>query len=99
MYTSKVGRKKKSPDELMINLSAKVSPEFFREVETVAIENDRMMSYIGRKLLARGLAAYKRDGLLDEPEVFDEALERDIASMRAGGAIQIESMKIIGKAS
>lgn len=55
MYTSKVGRKKKSPDELMVNINTKVPPDVYKEVESIAAAQDRLISYVGRKLILRGL--------------------------------------------
>ena len=51
-----------------VKLPAKVSQEIKDELIAIAIKDDRKLSYIIQKLLLRGLAAYRRDGLLKEPD-------------------------------
>lgn len=78
-----VGRKKKSDSDLMVNFNIKVPPEFAAEVEALALHLDRRPSYLGRKFLARGLAAYRRDGLLDEPEEVPISQDAAVAELFA----------------
>lgn len=42
-------------------------PDVFQEIEAIAIREDRSRSKVLEKLILRGLAAYRRDGRLDEP--------------------------------
>jgi len=60
-------RPKKDIKTVRVTLSASVLPEIDSQVKVLAITNDRSNSWIVEKLILRGLAAYKRDGLLDEP--------------------------------
>ena len=39
---------------------------FFDEVENIVIDRNEVRADVVRRLLLRGLAAYRRDGLLDE---------------------------------
>lgn len=62
-----MGRPAKGPKEKLIEVPCKVAPDVEAEIARLAIETDRSHSQIARKLISRGLAAYKRDGSLDEP--------------------------------
>jgi len=72
-----MGRPRKPPGETLIELPCKVPPEVAEEIGHIARVTDRPRSQIARKLIARGLAAYRRDGKLDEPR---ERVEAGIAA-------------------
>ena len=66
-YKCAVGRQKKKPGEILVEVPCKVPEAVADMIEMLATNMDRSKSQIARKFLLRGLAAYKRDGLLDEP--------------------------------
>ena len=59
-------KKVKREDELLDTLGVKLSPEIIREIEEIGAEHDRPKSWVGRKLILRGLLAYKRDQRFEE---------------------------------
>jgi hypothetical protein len=61
-----VARPKKPESEVFENLSLRVAPDVAREVSSLATTYDRSLSWVARKLLLRGLAAFRRDGRFDE---------------------------------
>jgi SOS-response transcriptional repressor LexA len=62
-----MGRKpSKNPKSGTIGIAAPATVQ--SELKALAKELDRSSSYLGGKFLLRGWAAYKRDGLFDEPE-------------------------------
>lgn len=64
-----MGRPAKEPKEKLTEVPCKVSPEVAEEIAQIAGVMDRSRSQIARKLIYRGLAAYLRDGSLDEPAI------------------------------
>lgn len=66
-----VGRPKRPIESLMVDLPLKVLPDTAREIEELADSLERSKSFINRKLLLRGLAAYRRDGRLAEIDDVD----------------------------
>ena len=64
----KTGRPKKEPDEVRESVTAALLPEIVSMLEEIKDIEDRTRSYLVEKFIARGLAAYKRDGLLNEPK-------------------------------
>ena len=60
-------RPRKTEREKKQDISIKADPALVARVESLAAALDMPISLIGRKFVARGLAAYERDGLLDEP--------------------------------
>lgn len=62
-----MGRPKRPIESLMVDVPLKVLPETAKEIEALAIRLERSKSFISRKLVLRGLAAYLRDGSLDDP--------------------------------
>lgn len=66
-----VGRPKKKPSEMLVEVPCKVPSPVAKTIEELAVATDRSRSQIARKLITRGLAAYRRDGLLDDVEVPD----------------------------
>lgn len=62
-----MGRPTKAPKEKLIEHPCAVPPEVAEEIEQIALATDRSRSQIARKLVWRGLVAYRRDGSLDEP--------------------------------
>lgn len=62
-----MARPKKKPEETLENLACRVLPEVYAEIDAIAGNLDRPMSYIARKLVMRGLMEYRKDGLLDAP--------------------------------
>ncbi|MBL8186549.1 MAG: ribbon-helix-helix protein, CopG family [Acidobacteria bacterium] len=75
-----VGRPKKDRSEMLVEVPCKVPSATADVIEKLAIGTDRSRSQIARKLIARGLAAYRRDGLLDEPEESATSLRPDPAT-------------------
>lgn len=61
-----MGRPAKEPKEKLTEVPCKVSPEVEAEIGRIAQTTDRSRSQIARKLISRGLAAYYRDGSLEE---------------------------------
>ena len=64
-----MGRPKKEPGEILVEVPCKVPSAVADLITEAALATDRSRSQIARKLLIRGLAAYERDGLLDEVEI------------------------------
>ena len=62
------GRPKKEPDEVRESVTAAVLPEIVSMLDEIKFTEDRTRSYLIEKFLLRGIAAYKRDGLLNEPQ-------------------------------
>jgi hypothetical protein len=79
-----MGRPKKEPGEVLVEVPCKVPPAVADWIERMHSALDRSRSQLARKLLIRGIAAYLRDGKLDENEeeapllapfgIFDEGL-------------------------
>jgi hypothetical protein len=63
-----VGRPKKPKEIVMVDMPLKVLPETAREIEEIANRLERSKSFINRKLLLRGLEAYRRDKILFDLE-------------------------------
>jgi hypothetical protein len=63
-----MARPKKPESEVFENLTSRVAPAHAREISSLAATYDRSMSWVARKLLLRGLAAFRRDGSFDEDE-------------------------------
>ena len=63
-----MGRKRKPAEEVLVDVPLKLLPDVAAEVETIASRLERSKSFFSRKMFMRGLAAYKRDGLLDEQD-------------------------------
>lgn len=61
-------RPRKSEKEKKQDISIKADPSLVADVENIAVALDLPISLVGRKLIARGLAAYLRDGQLNEPD-------------------------------
>jgi hypothetical protein len=62
-----MGRPAKGAKEKLVEVPCKVAPEVAEEIALIA---ERMLghrSQVARLLISRGLAAYRRDGRLDEP--------------------------------
>lgn len=49
------------------NVATRVTAETAKELMTISGEHDRPMSWLLRKFIQRGMAAFYRDGLFDEP--------------------------------
>lgn len=49
-----------------VQANAAVLPEVYDQVEAIAIKEDRSRSKVLEKLIQRGLAAYRKDGKLDD---------------------------------
>lgn len=64
----KTGRPKKDPDEVRESVTAALLPEIVSTLEEIKNLEDRTRSYLVEKFIIRGIAAYKRDGLLNEPQ-------------------------------
>jgi hypothetical protein len=66
-YRMAMGRPKKGAKEKLVEVPCKVAPEVAEDIALIA---ERMLghrSQVARLLISRGLAAYRRDGRLDEP--------------------------------
>ncbi|MDQ3818396.1 MAG: hypothetical protein M3362_12075 [Acidobacteriota bacterium] len=60
-----------------VHVGTSLRLDVLMELEEIARERNLKLAKIVRHLALRGLAAYRRDGLLDEPvENFYEAVER-----------------------
>jgi hypothetical protein len=90
-YRVSMGRPAKEPKEKLTELPCKVSLEVAEEIARIAESLDRSRSQIARKLISRGLAAYMRDGSLDEPPVKKVATGRE---KHAGNPIPTESVSL-----
>ncbi len=55
-----------------VNVGTSLPHMVFDEVETIVVEQNEVRADVVRRLLLRGLEAYRRDGLLDEPCERDE---------------------------
>lgn len=62
-------------EETRVSVSAAVMPNIESEILAIAALEDRSKSKIVEKLLKRGIAAYNRDGSLDEPGESDGVVE------------------------
>jgi hypothetical protein len=71
-------------------LGIKVGESEKETLAEIALEHDRPLGYVGRELMLRGLAQYRRDGLLKEPPTPIERLKesRDKASTITGPVLQ-----------
>jgi len=63
-----MGRPAKEPKKKLVEVPCKVSPEVADLIADIADATDRPRGQITRKLVYRGLAAYMRDGSLEETE-------------------------------
>ena len=68
-----MGRPRKPEGESLVEVPCKVPPAVAEAIAEIARTTDRYRSQIARKMIARGLAAYRRDGKLDEPGESTEA--------------------------
>lgn len=59
-----MGRLKKDSSEVKTTLGVTVLPDVEAEVQAIASKEDRSKSWVGEKLLLRGLEAYREDGKL-----------------------------------
>ena len=50
-----------------VNVGTSLPHMVFDEVETIVVDQNEVRADVVRRLLLRGLEAYRRDGLLDEP--------------------------------
>ena len=50
-----------------VNVGTSLPHTVFDEVEAIVVDRNEVRADVVRRLLLRGLEAYKRDGLLDEP--------------------------------
>lgn len=90
------GRPKKDEAEKLVSVGLSISPQHEIELRELAKDKDRERGYITRAFYLRGLAAYKRDGLLHEPEqavgVFEgaeiEIVDADIFSDNFGEQLE-----------
>lgn len=57
-------RPKKDSSEVKMTLGVSVLPDVEAEIQAIASKEDRTKSWVGEKLLLRGLAAYREDGRL-----------------------------------
>jgi hypothetical protein len=55
-----------------VNVGTSLPHTVFDEVEAIVVERNEVRADVVRRLLLRGLEAYKRDGLLDEPSERDK---------------------------
>lgn len=60
-----MGRPKRPVEEVMVDVPLKVLPEIAEEIEGIARSLERSKSFISRKLLMRGLLAYRLDESLE----------------------------------
>jgi len=56
-----------------VNVGTSLPHMVFDEVETIVIDRNEVRADVVRRLLLRGLEAYRRDGLLDEPGMMLES--------------------------
>lgn len=59
----------------MTNLNLRVPTALSEEVEAIAAEEDKKPGAIGRFFVIRGMAAYRRDHLLEEPVASEDGQE------------------------
>lgn len=64
----------KNPKDLKIPFSIGISPSLAEDIDRRAMALERSRSWLAEKLLARGIAAYMRDGQFDEPGAEDAIL-------------------------
>jgi len=57
-------RPKKDSSEVKMTLGVSVLPDVEAEIQAIASQEDRTKSWVGEKLLLRGLAAFREDGRL-----------------------------------
>ena len=58
----------KTTEKRVITLGIVISEETKEFLRELAVEDARSMSWVAHELLQRGIAAYRRDGLVREPE-------------------------------
>lgn len=88
-------RPKKNQESKKVTVGAIVLPATEAEIDRLALRYDRARGWIADKLIVRGLAAYRRDDLLDEPEEQSSnvvPLVRKIGYAKAGLPIQAEPL-------
>lgn len=54
----------KLSEQILVNVASST----YQVLDDIRIEHDRRLGYVARELMLRGLAQYRRDGLLREPE-------------------------------
>ncbi len=57
-------KRRKYRAEFSVNISVAVSPEIFDEIEQISKEFGIPKAHVVRRLILRGLAEYRRDGML-----------------------------------
>jgi len=72
-----MARPKKKRGETLEPLPVRVPTELVEEVKRIAVMLDRSDSYITRKLFIRGLIAYRRDMLLDDPVIVTDLTDNN----------------------
>jgi hypothetical protein len=82
-----MGRPRKEPGESLVEVPCKVPAKVANEIADISVATDRSRSQIARKLIIRGLAAYHRDGRLEElmidaSEIVEEEEARPIKRRR-----------------
>lgn len=87
-------RPKKNAVEKKVTVGAIVLPITEEQVDRLAQKFDRSRGYIADKLIVRGLAAFNRDGQLDEPIGAANVVPmvRKIGYAKAGAPIQAEPL-------
>lgn len=80
-----VGRPKKDPKEALVEVPCKVPPEVAERIAELSVSTDRSRSQVARKLITRGLAAYRRDGSLDEPP---ELVDKLVSTFSSGAQVR-----------
>jgi hypothetical protein len=63
----RIVKRKKEKTEPLAHYGFKAPPELQDVLLEIAQEHDRSVSHVIKKLVGRGIAAYRRDGELNEP--------------------------------
>ena len=79
-----MGRPKKDESEKVKTFGVSLLSDEIDEVIQMAKADHRNPGWLGGKLLLRGMAAYKRDGMFEEAEVVSALTTQRIAAMPKG---------------
>lgn len=70
------------PGKRVVPLPIKVAAEEKAALQEIKEELDRSLGYLARAFMLRGMAAYRRDGRLKEPEAPENGLKLPVVKVK-----------------